>query len=74
MVVAYRLGVLIAGSRHLCCGASDACLFKQLGHDFERMPEVLVGLHFLVFVMLMLSKAAMLLASGASSSNALVIF
>ena len=35
--------------------------FRRLSRDFERMPEVLAGLHFVVFVMLMLSKAAMLL-------------
>ena len=41
--------------------------FRRLSRDFERMPEVLAGLHFVVFAMLMLLKAAMLLASGASS-------
>ena len=41
--------------------------FRRLSRDFERMPEVLAGLHFVVFAMLMLPKAAMLLASGASS-------
>jgi transposase len=33
--------------------------FRRLSRDFERMPEVLAGLHFLVFVMLMLPKAVM---------------
>ncbi|CAM3800369.1 IS5 family transposase [Polaromonas hydrogenivorans] len=41
--------------------------FRRLSRDFERMPEVLAGLHFVVFAMLMLPKAAMLLVSGASS-------
>jgi transposase len=41
--------------------------FRRLSRDFERMPQVLAGLHFVVFVILMLTKAAMLLASGASS-------
>ena len=41
--------------------------FRRLSRDFERMPEVLAGLHFEVFAILMLPKAAMLLASGASS-------
>ena len=41
--------------------------FRRLSRDFERMPEVLVGLHFVVFAMLMLPKVALLLASGASS-------
>ena len=40
--------------------------FRRLSRDFERMPKVLAGLHF-VFVMLMLPKAALLWASGASS-------
>jgi len=41
--------------------------FGRLSRDFERMPEVLAGLHFVVFAMLMLPKVALLLASGASS-------
>jgi transposase len=41
--------------------------FRRLSSDFERMPEVLAGLHFVVFAMLMLPKAALLLASGTSS-------
>jgi transposase len=41
--------------------------FRRLSRDFERMPEVLAGLHFVAFAMLMLPKAAMFLASGASS-------
>ena len=45
--------------------------FRRLSRDFERMPEVLAGLHFVVFAMLMLPKAAMLLTSGASSQHAL---
>ena len=41
--------------------------FRRLSRDFERMPKVLAGLHFVAFVMLMLPKAAMLLTSGESS-------
>jgi len=41
--------------------------FRRLSRDFERMPQVLAGLHFVVFAMLMLPKAALLSASGASS-------
>ena len=41
--------------------------FRRLSRDFERMPEVLAGLHFVAFAMLMLPKAAMHLASGMSS-------
>ena len=40
--------------------------FRRLSRDFARMLDVLAGLHFVVFTMLMLPKAAMLLASGAS--------
>ena len=40
---------------------------RQLSHDFERMPDVLAGLHFVLFAILKLPKAAMLLDSGASS-------
>lgn len=41
--------------------------FRRLSRDFERMPEVLAALHFVVFAMLMLPRAAMILTSGASS-------
>lgn len=32
--------------------------FRRLSRDFERLPEVLAGLHFVVFLMLMLPGAA----------------
>jgi len=41
--------------------------FRRLSRDFERMPEVLAGLHFVIFAILMLPKAAVLLATGVSS-------
>jgi len=41
--------------------------FRRLSRDFERMPQVLAGLHFVVFVMLMLPKIALLWGSGSSS-------
>ena len=41
--------------------------FRRLSRDFERMPEVLAGLHFVVFGMLMLPKVATFLTSGGSS-------
>ena len=41
--------------------------FKRLSRDFERLPEVLAGLHFVVFAMLMLPKVALLLAAEMSS-------
>ena len=37
--------------------------FRRLSRDYERLPEVLSGLHFLVFVILMLPQAAPFLAS-----------
>ena len=40
--------------------------FRRLSRDFERMPQVLAGLHFVAFAMLILTKVA-LLTSGASS-------
>ena len=40
--------------------------FRRLSRDYERLPEVLGGLHFLVFAMLMLPNAARLLASAGS--------
>ena len=38
--------------------------FRRLSRDYERLPEVLSGLHFLVFAVLMLPNAAKLLASA----------
>lgn len=36
-----------------------ASRFKRLARDYERLPETLVGMHFLVFSMLMLARAAL---------------
>ena len=41
--------------------------FRRLSRDFERMPRVLTALHFLVFVMFMLPKAAPLWAASQSA-------
>ena len=41
--------------------------FRRLSRDFERLPHVLAALHFLVFVTLMLPKAAPLWAAGESA-------
>ncbi|HEJ5651538.1 TPA: hypothetical protein SL741_000261 [Pseudomonas aeruginosa] len=41
--------------------------FRRLSRNYERLPEVLSGLHFLVFVVLMLPNAARLLASASGS-------
>ena len=30
--------------------------FRRLARDFERLPETLVGLHYLAFAMLMLAR------------------
>lgn len=38
--------------------------FRRLSRDFERLPQVLASLHFVVFAILMLPKAAAVLASG----------
>jgi transposase len=38
--------------------------FRRLSRDYERLPAVLAGLHFLVFVILMLPKALPLLGGG----------
>ncbi len=32
--------------------------FRRLARDYERLPETLAGLHFVVFVSLMLTRAA----------------
>lgn len=41
-----------------------AARFRRLARDYERVPEVLAGLHVVVFACLMLVKAAPLLASS----------
>jgi transposase len=33
-----------------------AARFRRLARDYERLPETLAGLHFLVFAILMLSR------------------
>ncbi len=38
--------------------------FRRLSRDFERLPHVLAALHFLVFVTIMLLKAALFWATG----------
>lgn len=40
-----------------------ATRFRRLAKDYERLPETLAGLHFVVFAILMLTKAATLLQS-----------
>ena len=44
-----------------------AARFRRLAKDYERLPEILGGLHFLVCAMLMLPKAALPLAAGQSA-------
>lgn len=41
-----------------------ATRFRRLAKDYERLPETLAGLHFVVFAILMLVKAAALLKSA----------
>lgn len=39
--------------------------FRRLAKDYERLPETLVGLHYMVFAILLLVKAANLLENNA---------
>ena len=39
--------------------------FRRLAKDYERLPQTLVGLHFMVFAMLLLVKASSLLMKSA---------
>ena len=41
--------------------------FRRLNRDFERLPQVLANLHFVVFAILMLPKAAAVMAAAGSS-------
>jgi len=43
-----------------------AARFRRLARDYERLPDVLRGLHFLVFVILMLPKIVPLIAAGSA--------
>jgi transposase len=38
--------------------------FRRLARDYERLPETLAGLHFVVFTILMLGNAVHLLQSS----------
>ena len=38
--------------------------FKRLARDYERLPETLIAMHFVVFSILMLANAAPLLRSA----------
>lgn len=42
-----------------------AARFRRLARDYERLPETLVGLHFVAFSTLMLSRVIQLLAQSA---------
>ena len=35
--------------------------FRRLAKDYERLPETVIGLHFVAFVCLLLQKASPLL-------------
>ncbi len=41
-----------------------AARFRRLARDYERLLETLAGLHYVVFAVLMLGKAATLLQSA----------
>src|ERR671934_155503 len=47
---------LAAVGHRLSAGAAWAARFRRLARDYERLPETLAGLHFLVFAILMLSR------------------
>jgi hypothetical protein len=47
--------------------------FRRLAKDYERLPKVLRGLHFLVFAILMLPKAVPLLTNTGNALHALEI-
>jgi len=43
-----------------------AARFRRLARDYERLPDVLRGLHFLVFAVLMLPKIVPLIGAGSA--------
>jgi transposase len=42
-----------------------ATRFRRLARDYERLPQTLEGLHFLVFAILMLKQVVQLTAQSA---------
>ena len=42
-----------------------AARFRRLARDYERLPEILAGLHFLAFVIVMLKRFVTLLLQSA---------
>ncbi|MBB6066491.1 transposase [Pseudoxanthomonas broegbernensis] len=46
------------------CEAAQAKRFRRLARDYERLPETLAGLHFVVFTILMLGNAASIFQSS----------
>jgi transposase len=49
------------------CSFAWAARFRRLGKDYKRLPEVLRGLHFLVFAILLLPQAIPLLTATGNS-------
>lgn len=39
--------------------------FRRLARDYERLPEILAGFHFLVFAILMLTRFVALMVQSA---------
>jgi transposase len=52
--------------RRLCRGAGFAWAsrFRRLAKDYERLPTVLAGLHFVAFACLFLRQATSILGAG----------
>jgi len=48
-------------------GFGSIARFRRLTRDYERLPQMLAGLHFLVFAILMLSNASPFITAGTSS-------
>jgi transposase len=42
-----------------------AARFRRLARDYERLPETLAGLHFLVFAILMLTRVVAMMGQSA---------
>ncbi len=61
----YREVICASYLRFWCC--TSGLRPPRLSRDYERLPEVLGGLHFLVFAVLMLPAAARVLAAAGSS-------
>jgi hypothetical protein len=58
----YAAAALVGGGAQFRLGGAR---FRRLARDYERLPETLIGFHFLVFAILMLIRFVALMVQSA---------